>query len=429
MRFAKVAAASAAVLLLAGACGGGGEESGSGDVPKELTVWVMGDSQPKLVDYFKEVDAAWKEKHPESSVKAEFIPWADVQKTLTTALAGGDAPDVLEVGNDQVSNWASQGALLDITKPTEEWGDAKDMDQAALEYGRFDGVQYGVPWFSGVRTLYYRADWLKDLGLEAPTDWKSLVDVAKKIQDEKDVPGFCAPTDFTNGIASFIWSNGGEIAVQDGDKWEGRLTDAKTKEAIEFYAGLNSKEKVSPKGAMNANELDACLPEMANGKLGMYIDGSWARGAMEETAEDKKVVDEIATVPMPGADGIAPAMAGGSDLAVFADGESTEAATELMLLLGNKEWGDKYAEAAGFFPAYPEMLDDEKYTKTGDAKASAEQAKNTKFFPATPKWNKADLDQKILPKAVLSIAKGEDADKVLKDANDELTKTLNEKVE
>lgn len=430
MKFAKIAAASTAVLLLAGACGGGGEdEAGAGDVPKELTVWVMGDSQPKLVDYFKELDGAWKEKHPESGVEVEFIPWPDVQKTLTSALAGGDAPDVLEVGNDQVSNWASQGALADLTETTEAWDAAKDMDQAALDYGKFDGAQYGIPWFSGVRTLYYRADWLKDIGVEPPKDWDELVDVAKKIQDEQDVPGFCAPTDFTNGIASFIWSNGGEIAVQNGDKWEGKLTDPKTKEAIEFYAGLNSKEKVSPKAAMGANELDACLPEMANGKLGMYIDGSWARGAMEETAKDKKVIDQIATVPMPGADGIAPAMAGGSDLTVFSTTESPEAATELLKLMGGKEWGDKYAEAAGFFPAYPEMLEEEKYTKTGDAKASAEQAKHTKFFPATPKWNKADQDQKLLPKAVLDIAKGEDPDKVLEEADTKLTEILNEKIE
>ncbi|GLU46413.1 extracellular solute-binding protein [Nocardiopsis ansamitocini] len=427
--FAKVAATSS-LLLLASACGGGGGEStGDGEVPAELTVWIMGDSQPNIVEYFDEAEGAWQESYPDSGINVEFIAWPDVQTTLTNALAGGDSPDVIEIGNDQGANWASQGALVDITEAVDGWDEAADLDQNALEFAAYDGATYGIPWYSGVRTLYYRSDWLRDLGVEAPTTWDELTDVAEKINKEHDVPGFCAPTDFTNGIASFIWGNGGEIAVQNGDQWEAKLTDPAAKEAIEFYAGLSADDTVSPSSALGANENDGCLNDMANGNLGMYIDGSWARGAWEGVAEDPAVLDNIDTTVLPGADGPAPAFAGGSNLSVWSTTENPEAATELLQLLAGKEWGDKFAETAGFFPAYPELLTQDKYTSDPLKKAGAEQMQSTQFFPATPNWNSADQDQKILPKVVLEIAQGGDVDDVLAKYNEQLQETLNKPVE
>ncbi|MFD6953353.1 ABC transporter substrate-binding protein [Nocardiopsis sp. TSRI0078] len=425
MRFPKIAAATA-VVLLAAACGGNSESGGGGEADS-LTVWVMGTSQEPLVKYFEDTEARFQETHPGVSVEVEFIPWPDAQESITNALAGGDAPDVLEVGNDQVSNWAAQGALLDITEQVENWDAAAGIDEKALEYGTYEGVQYGVPWFSGVRTLYYRADWLEELGHEPPKTWDELVEVAEAIEDEQGVPGFAAPTDFTNGIASFIWSNGGEIAEQNGDEWEGRLTDPATVEAIEFYASLTT-DGISPQDYVGQNELIA-LADMANSELGMYIDGGWAIGSMEEQAADPSVVENIAAAPIPGADGIAPAFAGGSALTVFTTTEHPDLAFDLLTVLGDEEGGKGYADVAGFFPAYPHLLESDEYQEDPDRAAAATQMQNTRFFPTTPRWTAADQDSKILPGAVLEIVQGGDPEKVLEAANEELTSILNEPVE
>ncbi|MUL40148.1 extracellular solute-binding protein [Streptomonospora sp. PA3] len=427
MRSLKTAAFSTAVLLAATACGGGGSEGGASEAPDSLTVWVMGTAQDPIQKYFDTVEERYQQDHPGTKVEVEFIPWPDAQQSINNALAGGDAPDVLEVGNDQVANWASQGAIMDVTSRTEQWDAVADMDQAAVDYGKYDGSQYGIPWFSGVRTLYYRADWLKDIGMDPPQTWDELVEVAKAIEEEKGVPGFAAPTDFTNGIASFIWSNGGEIAVRQDGEWQGRLTSPETREAIEFYAGLTTGEKVSPQSYVGENEL-VPLADMANSEVGMYIDGGWALTSMEEQAEDPAVLENIEAAPIPGADGTAPAFAGGSALTVFATTEHPDAAWELLTVMGDKKGGKGYADAAGYFPAYPEMLDDEAYQSDPVTAAAAEQMKNTKFFPTTPNWNAADQDGKILPGAVLRIVKGEDPGKVLEEANTELTETLNKPV-
>lgn len=105
MRFPKIALASA-VVMLAAACGGGSEDGGSGGAPDSLTVWVMGTAQDELVNYFDDAESRFQDLYPDTSVNVEFIPWGDAQESITNAIAGGDAPDVLEVGNDQVSSWA-----------------------------------------------------------------------------------------------------------------------------------------------------------------------------------------------------------------------------------------------------------------------------------------------------------------------------------
>ncbi|GAB3481563.1 extracellular solute-binding protein [Nocardiopsis coralliicola] len=427
MRVPKTAAAGAAVLL-ATACGSGGGGADPSEAPESLTVWVMGSAADELTAYFDTIEERYQETYPDTAVEVEFIPWEDAQTSITNAVAGGDAPDVLEVGNDQTANWAQQGALLAVDDQVAEWDEAADLDQDALEYGTFEGAQYGVPWFAGVRTLYYRADWFKDLGEEPPGNWQELVDAAKAIEEEHGVPGFAAPTDFTNGVASFIWSNGGELAVEEGGEWQGRLSSAESQEAIEFYASLTTEEQISPQSYVGENEL-VPLADMANGNLGMYIDGNWAMTQMEEQAEDPELLEEISAAPIPGADGVAPAFAGGSALGVFATTEHPEHAFELLALMGGKEGGKDYADAAGFFPAYPEMLDDPAYQEDPVTAAGAEQMKNTQFFPTTPRWNAADQDQKILSAAVLEIVKGGDPDAVLAKADEDLTATLNEETD
>lgn len=427
MRPVRTAALSTAVLLAATACGGGGSESGGSQAPDSLTVWVMGTAQKPIEKHFDTVEERYQQDHPGTKVEVEFIPWPDAQQSINNALAGGDAPDVLEVGNDQVANWAAQGAVMDITSRTADWGAVADMDQAAVDYGKYDGSQYGIPWFAGVRTLYYRADWLSEMDMEPPETWAELVEVAKAIEDEQGVPGFAAPTDFTNGIASFIWSNGGKIATRKGGEWQAQLSSPETREAIEFYAGLTTEEKTSPQSYVGENEL-VPLADMANGEVGMYIDGGWALTSMEEQAQDPAVLDGIEAAPIPGADGTAPAFAGGSALTLFATTEHPDAAFELLQIMGDKEGGRGYADAAGYFPAYPGMLDDESYQSDPVTAAAAEQMKKTQFFPATPNWNAADQDGKILPSAVLEIVKGGDPGKVLEEADKELAEALNKPV-
>nr|WP_106241477.1 extracellular solute-binding protein [Allonocardiopsis opalescens] len=432
---AKIAAVAAA-LLFAAACGGGAPEGGNAaaggeldpaDAPENLTIWVMGSAQEPLNDFLQnEVGGQFQETYPDTEITVEWIPWDGYADQFQTALAAGEGPDIVEIGNDQNALWASSGALTDITELVGAWDETPNLNPEMLEYAAYDGVQYGVPWYGGVRTLWYRADWLRELGYEPPETWADVEEVAEAIEAEYDVPGFGAPSRFQNGLWSLIWSTGGELAVQNEDgSWEGQIDSPEAVEAFEWWASLTESE-ISPQSYVGENELIP-LADMANGQLGMYIDGSWAIGQMEE--QNDEFIEDLAPGVIPGRDGMAPAMAGGSNLSVWANSASPEFAFEFITLLNNQENAARWSELAGFFPAYPALLEDERYQTDPMLAAGARQMTDVRFPPNTPNWAYATQDLDLFHVASLRIAEGEDAATVLGEVNAELTEALNRPIE
>ena len=74
---------------------------------------MTGSAPSTLTDALnKEFEAA----HPGVKVKYEVQQWDGIQQKLTTALASGNPPDVIEIGNTQTAAFASQdGVLTDLT--------------------------------------------------------------------------------------------------------------------------------------------------------------------------------------------------------------------------------------------------------------------------------------------------------------------------
>ena len=84
---------AAALTLALAACGNGGAGTANGNGPTTLTVWLMTGSAPQsIVDA---VNADFKAKHSNVTVKVELQQWSDVTTKLDTAFAGSNPPDVV----------------------------------------------------------------------------------------------------------------------------------------------------------------------------------------------------------------------------------------------------------------------------------------------------------------------------------------------
>ena len=115
-RTAAVAGVVAALVL--GAAGCGDDRTTPTRRPqtsqaKDITVWLMNGSAPDAV--IKAVNADFTAAHPGTTVKVEIQQWDGIQEKTTTALAGNNPPDVLEIGNTLVSKFAESGGLADLT--------------------------------------------------------------------------------------------------------------------------------------------------------------------------------------------------------------------------------------------------------------------------------------------------------------------------
>ncbi|HEY8482953.1 MAG TPA: extracellular solute-binding protein [Spirillospora sp.] len=420
MKYIKVAAAAAAIVLASTACGGDdGDGADAGKDPAQLKVWMMGEGTPEQTKFLDTVEAEFKAKHPNTDVQIKYVPWPQVATTFQKAAAGGEGPDVTEIGNTDVQSHIAQGSLADITDEFNDWADGKTLNKTALGNDQADGKTYAVPWYGGVRGVWYRKDWFEELNIQQPKNWDELVAAAKKIQDEKNVPGIGVPSDQTNALLSFIWGNGGDVAVKEGDRWKGVLDQPQAVEAVSFYAGLVTKEKVAPEKYVGKNELEGPQRDFALGKLGMYIDGSWALKEMKKISD--KDADKWGVFPIPAKNGgNAPVMAGGSDLAVWADSKAKAAAFDYITILNNAKNAKAWADYSGF----SSMRSDVKFT---DPKLAVftDIAANTKFPPISPGWGEFEQAKKVLPNAVKAIMQGAPAEAEMKKANEQANTLLN----
>ncbi|HVK23985.1 MAG TPA: extracellular solute-binding protein [Actinokineospora sp.] len=416
------------IALAASACGSdttsGGSNSGGDADPKTLTVWQMGAGSPEQTKFLDGVEEEFKKKHPGTDVVVKYIPWPQVATTFQKAASGGEGPDVTEVGNTDVQSHIEQGNLADISDKLKAWDEGKDLNTGALANDQADGKTYAVPWYGGVRGVWYRKDWFTELGITPPKTWDELRAAAKKIQDAKGVPGIAAPSDQTNAILSFVWANGGDVAVKEGGKWVGKLDQPAAREAIDFYAGLVAKDKVAPDKYVGKNELQGPQQDFALGTLGMYIDGSWALPQMQ------KVKDDLAnwgTFPIPGkSGGTAPVFSGGSDLAVWKSSKAQGVAFDYITVLNSKKNAQAFADTLKFLPQFTDVLKSSKYTDDPLMSAfAAASAGGVKFTPTSKGWAEFEQAKKVIPNTVKEIMQGKSAEDELKKANEQANTLLN----
>lgn len=437
MRNWKFAAAAAALVVGLAGCGsndsGGEPQAASSDAgPKfagqTLTVWRLGDPVEINKKYMTDLNAKFKQQTG-ADVKVEWVPWPDAQAKWTAAVTAGSGPDVTELGNDQVSAWAGQSAIADLTEMVNGNAEFQQIPKNLWGYETIDEKIYAVPWAGGTRAVLYRKDWFKELNIAVPKTWDDLVAAAKKIvaAKGKDVDGFAfnGGADANMSLSPFVWGAGGDFATSEGGKWTGKLTEAGFKEGFQFYTDLVSKHAVSRTSALTQNS-EEIGTRFQNNKVGMYVTGPWDLDGIKERSKGKIGDAQMGFFSIPAKDGtgVAPAFQGGNDIAVWEDAKNKELAVEYVKLAAGKEFGTRYAKDNGLLPNYPDAL--AAYAKDTVNAPFAETFKVAKGFPADPQWAEANDTKAVLQNAARSVIQGKKSvDQALGDANKELESILN----
>jgi ABC-type glycerol-3-phosphate transport system substrate-binding protein len=439
-RAAVAAGAAIALTGAAAACGSsGGGSSNSSAAPAKLVVWRMGSSVPSQVTWMNGVVTEFHKQFPQykhTKVVVNWIPWGNRVTDWTNALTSGKGgPDITELGNTDTPGIASQGALANITTDVKAWSSGSDLIAGNLENDTVSGSNFAVPWFGGVRAIWYRKDQFAKAGIAAPpTTWAQLVADAKLLMKKNPgTYGLGAPTNFTNGIVSFIWGAGGQVAVQQNGKWKAELNSPQSEAGIKFYADLYLKDHVSPSKYIGQTELGApgatsggSDEDFAKGTLDMYMDGPWAKASLE--AVSKKYESQWASFPIPSEHGPnpAPAFAGGSDLGVWAKSPNQKAAWDLVTVMDSPSNATTFANASGFFPEFTSALSGGGYSNNPILAGFAKAAAYTQISPLNSKnWATADATDAIIPTMMKALMKGAPFTATVNKANADLEKVLN----
>ncbi|MGH3273587.1 MAG: extracellular solute-binding protein [Streptosporangiaceae bacterium] len=399
----------------------------------------MGASVPSQVTWMNGVVAQFHKQFPayaKTKVVVDWIPWGNRTTDWTNALTSGKkGPDITELGNTDTPDIAQQGALANITSNVKSWSSASDLIAGNLANDTTGGQTFAVPWFGGVRGVWYRKDEFAKAGITStPTTWAELVTDAKLLQ--KTFPGtygLGAPSNFTNAIVSFIWGAGGQVATESGGKWTAQLTSPHAEAGIKFYADLLLTQHVSPAKYVGQTELGAVGAtsggsdeDFAKGTRDMYIDGPWALPALE--AVSKTYASQWASFPIPSETGPnpAPAFAGGSDLGVWAKTPNKTAAFSLLSIMDNPANATTFAAAQGFFPEFTSQLTSSVFTNSPVMAGFAKAASVTQISPLNQKnWVTSDTTDQIIPNMMKALMQGASFSATVSKANTLLTNVLN----
>ena len=390
-KYAVAAIATAAALVLAG-CSATGEPADDGSAEgQDITLWLMGGDTPDtLRDYLKTeyADATG------GTLTIEEQGWGDAVAKLTTALPdAANTPDVTEIGNTWAPTFTNAGAFTDLSDMYDELGGDKLL-KSFVEVGEVDGAQYALPYYFGSRYNFYRKDIWAAAGKEVPTTLGEFGDTVKALRTDAQSGFYVGGSDWRNGI-SWIFANGGELAVKDGDKWVGALSSDESVKGLEQFQDLFTGASNAPVTEfdstpwVNINNNDATgKPEAAT-----IIAPGWAHWSIGDLAPDPKDAtktvatwndDVFGTFVLPGVDGgVAPVFAGGSNIAVSAASKNQAGAKELMKIIFSPEYQQMLGEN-GLGPAnldYASSLGDDQF-----AKALIESAAGSKLTPAAPGW-------------------------------------------
>jgi len=425
VRTKKLFIATAAVALTLSACGSDteSESTDSDGTPEsaDIRVWLNGADTPQEArDWLKKTFEA---ENPGSTLTVEEQQWEGLVERLTTALSSeSETPDVVEVGNTQAPTFTTAGAFSDLTDELDALG-GDDLLPGFVAAGTADGVTSAVPYYAGSKYVFYRKDLFKKSGLEVPTTTDEFVDAAIQLKQDNPKPanfsGFWFPgQDWRNAVA-FIWNDGGDLAVQDGDEWQGALSTP------ESQSGLATVQKLMEQAsgaAKDGNEADPWVP-FCNNEIGMLSAPGWVKGLIEDPeAGCPKMVKKLGVFALPGNDGSpAPVLLGGSNIAVSAKSPNQELAKKALELMLSDDYQTILAEN-GLTPAktsLASLLGDDEF-----AQATIDAASNAKLTPPAAGWASVE-GSRVLEDLFVAIAQGGDIASLAADADQAMADQLN----
>jgi N,N'-diacetylchitobiose transport system substrate-binding protein len=420
-----------AATLFAAAAGCGGDDSsdnssggnGGGSQAKDITVWLMNGSAPDSV--IKKVNDEFTAAHPGTTVNIEIKQWDGIQEATTTALAGNNPPDVLEIGSTLVSKFADSGGLEDLTDKKGELGGDSWL-QGLTDAGTLDGKLYGIPYYAGDRAVLYRKDLLAKAGVTTlPTDRASFVAAAAKLQakygSDKKFSALYFPGQYWYAALPFVWDEGGDVAVKDGDQWKGALDSPQSQAGLTWLKDVVNKYSKAPVNG-NENDNDPAVP-LGEGKAAMIIDAGWKVGTVIKNKPALK--DQIGVFPIPGktAGQTAPVFLGGSNLSISAGSDAPDLAYDWIKILAGEKAQTDLATTGGVIPNSTSLLT--LHAKDPILSVFDTAAKNSRSTPSTPKWANVESSTILQDMLVAIFSGSKSIPDATKAASDAITKTLN----
>lgn len=367
-----------------------------------------------------------------SDTKIDIVPSSqdDIVQKLNTALTAGNKDGLPSIV--LIEDYKAQGFLESYPDAFEDLSDIIDKkDFAEYKFGAStgkDGKIYGMPFDSGVSGLFYRADMLKEAGLEdkdiTNITWKEYIEVGKKIKAKTG-----------KNLLSLDPSDLGPIRImmQSAGEWytnkDGKVTienNKSLKEGIQLYVQM-LKEDV----ALSVSDWDSGVEALNTGKVASAPSGSWYSSSIMQ-AKDQEGKWKIAPIPtLTTVDSVhASSIGGGSWYVLKGVGDTAKAKEFLKETFGsNLDLMDVLVKDIGLVSTLKAAEKTEAYQTPSkfysEQKVYEDFSKWMTDIPSVNYGKNTNEIEAIMTEFVQRAIDGENLDDLLKEAQSQVESTIN----
>ena len=382
------------LLLLLTACARAPE-------PTVIRFWAMG----REGEVVRELLPQFEREHPGLRVDVQTIPWNAAHEKLLTAYAAGALPDICQLGN----TWVPEFAILDALTPLQPYVERSQVVQPADYFPGIwntnivEGQLVGVPWYVDTRLLFYRKDVLRDAGVTAPPrtweEWRRALAAVKREVGPERYAILMLLNEFEPQLSLAL--QGDDPLLRDGGRY-GNFGTPGFRNALGLYAEMFERGWAPP---VSETQVSNVWEEFFKGDFAFYLSGPWNIREFRKVAPPE-LADQWGTMPLPGPDGPGAGIAGGTSLVLFRggkghDAQRRQAAWKLVEFLSRPDIQQRFYALIGDLPPrrstwrHPALANDEL------ARAFREQLERVEPTPKVLEWERIVQEMRLTTERVV----------------------------
>jgi multiple sugar transport system substrate-binding protein len=288
LRTLRVVSLSCLTLIFVGllaACGSAPASTTSNGktVITEMDYWTTEPANTKITELFKQ----YMTLHPNITINRDAVPFGSLLSKADQEAASGTLPDVLQLDNPDLPNFAATGALTPLDSYLT--GNLSKDSWYAGSYSTmtYKNTAYAASVGSNDLALFYNKKLLSAAKLTPPTTWAELTADAKTLT-HGNTYGLAlsakATEEGTWQFLPFFWSNRAQLEKVDS---------AQGVASLQLLTDMVKQGSLS-KASLNWAQGDV-ETQFQNGNAAMMVNGPWNLGMLDTAKTDYGVVP----IPVP----------------------------------------------------------------------------------------------------------------------------------
>lgn len=242
----RMGAAAAVAALLLTSCGSGEDSAGADEnIELRFSFWGSG----LRVEQTEAIIDAFTDEHPHITITPSYSDFSGHWEQLATQTAGGDAPDIIQMDDKYLREYADRGVLLELSDI-----DLSNFDEGAVENGRTDDGLFGIT--TGINSLALGAnpELFEEAGLEIPDDttwtWDDFAEITAELSANLDGAYGTNETNEPGGFQVWLRQDGKHLTTDEGTLG---FEEQDLVEYYEYLQGLLESGGMPPADLMSEN--------------------------------------------------------------------------------------------------------------------------------------------------------------------------------